>query len=497
VIEVAIVRPGPIAGDMVHPYLRRKSGVEPVTYPPRSNGEPNELADVLRKTLGVPLFQEQAMRIAIVAAGFSPEDADRLRRAMATFKQDGKVAEFAQRFIGGMVARGYAAEFAERCFRQIEGFGSYGFPESHAAAFAQLVYISAWIKCHHPAVFAAALLNSQPMGFYAPAQIVRDAREHGVAVRAADVLASAWDCTLEDAPGGLALRLGLRLVQGLAEDAAARIVTARAAMPDAARGVDADAATARGADATGAPARLAGLVQRAGLDRGAVERLAAADAFRGLGLGRREALWAAAAIEAPAPLLGPAVEPAVQLPRATAGEQTVLDYTSTGLSLRHHPMQLLRPQLAALGLADTRRLAAATRGAWLKLAGLVLVRQRPGSAQGVVFFTIEDEWGVANLVLYPDIARQFRAAVVAARLVLAEGRVERVAAAVPIIHLLVRRLTDRSDLLAGLHAMEDGAGGKGPWRKALARADEVERPDLRGDKRAAPGQGFPRSRDFH
>jgi error-prone DNA polymerase len=395
---------------------------------------------------------------------------------MATFRHVGTIRRFKREFVEGMARNGYPEEFAERCFRQIEGFGTYGFPESHAAAFAQLVYVSAWIKRHHPPAFAAALLNSQPMGFYAPAQIVREAREHGVRVLPVDALRSDWDCTLEPAeaegsPGGPArtgpaLRLGMRLAQGLPRAAAEAVMAAR-------------------------PARSLGdLVRRAGLDRAATERLAEADAFRGLGLSRRAALWEAAGVEAgPAPpLRGDLAEPDAALPRARAGEETVLDYTSTGLTLRHHPLRLLRPRLDALGMADTRRLDAARRGAWLRLPGLVLVRQRPGSAKGVVFFTVEDEWGIANLVLYPDRADRFRAAVVAARLVIAEGRVERHdAAAVPIIHLILHRLEDRSDLLAGLAAAD------APWRRGLARADEVERPDLRGETRVR----FPASRDFH
>ena len=458
VIEVAIVRPGPIQGDMVHPYLRRKNGEETVTYPSE------ELRQVLGKTLGVPLFQEQAMRIAIVGAGFSPTRADELRRAMATFRHNGRLGGFHTEFVEGMARNGYERDFAERCFRQIEGFGTYGFPESHAAAFAQLVYVSAWLKCHHPAAFACALLNSQPMGFYAPAQIIRDARAHGVPVHPVDVTASEWDCTLEpDGEGRLGLRLGLRLVAGLARTAADRLVAARPV------------------------ADLSTLIRSAGLDRGAVERLAAADAFRGLGLDRRAALWEAAAIAAPAPLQGDLLEPPARLPTIAAGEAVVLDYAATGLSLGQHPLALLRPRLAVEGLVDTRDLATARRGAWLRLAGLVLVRQRPGSAKGVVFFTLEDEWGVANLVLYPDIARQFRTAVVGARLVVAEGRVERVAEAVPIIHLIVRRLHGRDDLLASLGAME------APWERALARADEVRRPE----QREVPRVKLPPSRDFH
>ncbi|WP_369407878.1 error-prone DNA polymerase [Roseomonas rosulenta] len=477
VVQVAIVRPGPIQGDMVHPYLRRRSGEEPVELPGPApeHGPPDELEQVLRHTFGVPLFQEQAMRIAIVAAKFTPTEADALRRAMATFRFEGKVMQFREKFVSGMTRRGYTQDFAERCFHQIEGFGTYGFPESHAMSFALLVYASAWVKCHHPAVFAAALLNSQPMGFYAPAQIVRDAKEHRVAVRAVDVTASDWDCTLEpDARSaeGLALRLGLRLVSGFGEDAAQRIAAARAAAPFAS---------------------IADLARRARLDRGDLEALAQADAFRGLGRDRRAALWDAAALSGPAPPLAAhdGVEAAPRLPRATAGEQTVLDYAGTGLSLRAHPMALLRPQLDALGFADTRALNAAPQGRRLRLPGLVLVRQRPGSAKGVVFFTVEDEHGIANLVMYPDIAERFRAAVVASRLIVAEGRVERhEKSEVPIIHLLVSRVEDRSDLLDGLHLMEEAR-----WEATMARADEVRRPNPRDDPRARVR--MPASRDFH
>ena len=475
VVEVAIVRPGPIQGDMVHPYLRRRDGLEPADIPSPTQGDPDELKAVLKHTYGVPLFQEQAMRIAIVAAGFTPAEADGLRRAMATFRNEGKVAAFRQKFISGMLRRGYPPDFTERCFQQIEGFGSYGFPESHAMSFALLVYASAWVKCHHPAVFACALLNSQPMGFYAPAQIVRDAREHRVAVRPADVVASGWDCALEpDARSaeGLALRLGMRLVTGLGEEAGRRIADTRADGPFVS---------------------IADLARRARLDRKALEALAQADAFRGLGRDRRAALWDAAALSGPAPPLAAhdGAEAAPRLSRATAGEQTVLDYAGTGLTLRAHPMALLRPQLDALGLADTRVLAAAPQGRRLRLPGLVLVRQRPGSAKGVVFFTVEDEHGIANLVMYPDIAERFRGAVVVSRLAIAEGRVERLETAeIPIIHLLVARIEDRSDLLDGLHLMEEAR-----WEATMARADEVRRPNPRDDPRARVR--MPPSRDFH
>ncbi len=469
VIQVAIVRPGPIQGDMVHPYLRRRNGEEPVTYPS------DELRAVLERTLGVPLFQEQAMKIAIVGAGFSADRADQLRKAMATFKNTGKVESFRAEFIAGMVGRGYPADFAERCFRQIEGFGNYGFPESHAASFASLVYVSAWIKCHHPAVFAAALINSQPMGFYAPAQIVRDAKEHGVAVRPADVTVSGWDCTLEG-ESQPALRLGLRLVAGLSAEAGAAIEKARAE----------------------APFRdIPDLVHRARLDRAAMQALARADALRSLAPTRRHALWEAAGIEKPLPLSDPRDDAAPLLPKETAGEETVLDYAATGLSLRRHPLALLRPKLSALGAAHTRALAAARRGRWMRVPGLVLVRQRPGSAKGVVFFTIEDEWGIANLVLYTDIIQRDRAAVVNAKLVMAEGPVERTEnTEVPIIHLITRRLHDWSHLLEGLHALEDPAA----WDKALARADEVRHAsgdDPRTVRAALRARAaMPPSRDF-
>ncbi|MFQ3623950.1 MAG: error-prone DNA polymerase, partial [Acetobacteraceae bacterium] len=440
VIEVAIVRPGPIQGDMVHPYLRRRNGEEPVSFPSA------ELEAVLGRTLGVPLFQEQAMKIAIVAAGFTAEEADRLRRAMATFRKVGIIHEFRAKLVEGMVARGYARDFAERCFRQIEGFGTYGFPESHAASFALLVYVSAWIKCHHPAAFACALLNSQPMGFYAPAQIVRDARAHGVLVRPPDVNASLWDSTLEpagDSAGGVALRLGLREVKGLRAADGAALVEARTA------------GNARPFET------MEEIARRTGLGRAALERLAEADAFASLGLSRREALWQARAQQAPPPLLAAAegdlfAEPSPALPAMTLGEEVVADYAALALSLKAHPLALLRGDLARLGCRDTRALAAARPGSRVRLAGLVLVRQRPGSAKGVVFVTLEDEFGQANLVVLPPVLARFRAAIVAARLMVAEGTVERQDyGAAPILHLVARRVADRSDLLATLHAKGD------------------------------------------
>ena len=471
VIEVAIVRPGPIQGNMVHPYLRRRNGEEDVSYPSA------ELREVLGKTLGVPLFQEQAMKIAMVAAGFSAARADQLRRAMATFRNSGEIWKFRQDFINGMIVRGYARDFAERCFKQIEGFSTYGFPESHAASFASLVYVSAWIKRHYPAAFAAALLNRQPLGFYAPAQIVRDAREHQVEVRPIDVTHSDWDCTLEGEAGPPTLRLGLRLVSSLKQADGEAISAARQA----------------------APFRdVPDLARRAQLDRGTMNALANADALRSLTTGRREAMWEAAGIEAPLPLSEARDDAKPRLPAETAGEQTVLDFAATGLSLRRHPLSLLRPRLHARGGVDTRVLNSARQGQWIRVPGLVLVRQRPGSAKGVVFFTVEDEFGIANLVLYPDIVARYRAAVIGARLVLAEGRVERLETReVPIIHLVVRTLHDWSRMLDDLHMLEDAK-----WDRVLANADEVRSPsphDPRDPGLRAVRKGsavMPPSRDF-
>ncbi|MEQ8967893.1 MAG: error-prone DNA polymerase [Azospirillaceae bacterium] len=463
VIEVAIVRPGPIQGDMVHPYLRRRNGEEEVEYPS------GDLRPVLEKTLGVPLFQEQAMKIAIVGAGFSPSEADRLRRAMATFKKLGDIHKFRDKMVGGMIANGYNPDFAERCFKQIEGFGTYGFPESHAASFALLVYVSAWLKCHYPDVFACALINSQPMGFYAPAQIVRDAREHGVEVRAPDVNHSDHDCTLEpldpgpDGRPSHALRLGLRLVKGLREDDARCLVAERAA--------------------GGAYADPRAIWRRAGLAPAALEALARADAFRSTGLDRREAGWAVKALgPSPLPLFAgldrEAEEPAARLPAMPPGEHVVQDYGALSLTLKSHPMALLRDRIAECGYAPAARLAALAHGRKVAVAGLVLVRQRPGSAKGVIFVTLEDETGVANLVVLPPIFEAFRKQVLGARLLGAAGRVEKQGT---VIHLKVDRLYDLSDKLALLTERVSAApaGFPGDWTfgDTLARADEVRHPN--------------------
>ena len=436
VIEVAIVRPGPIQGDMVHPYLRRRDGLEEVIYPaPASeHGPPDELRRVLEKTLGVPLFQEQAMRVAIEAAQFTPDEADALRRAMATFRRRGTLGQLKERMVGRMVARGYEPELAERCFRQIEGFGDYGFPESHAASFALLAYVSSWLKCHHPDAFACALLNAQPMGFYAPAQIVRDAREHGVEVRPVDVNASGWDNGLEDAGEGYcALRLGLRQVGGLRKEDAERIVEARREpYPD-----------------------VGALRHRAGLSVAAIETLTGADAFRSMNLDRRQALWQARALaEAPPlPLFEAAEEredgpePAVALPAMTDGEQVVEDYRTLRLSLRAHPLSFLRDRLAARGALAAETMARAGDGDRAATAGLVLVRQRPGSARGVIFMTLEDETGVVNVVVWPNILEKYRRAILGARLALVQGKVQRVGEIVHLVAARVEDLTHWLDLL--------------------------------------------------
>ena len=468
VIEVAIVRPGPIQGDMVHPYLRRRNGEETVDYPSP------ELRGVLGKTMGVPLFQEQAMKIAIVAAGFTASEADRLRRAMATFRHNGTIHLFEDKLIEGMVARGYERDFAERCFKQIEGFGEYGFPESHAASFALLVYVSAWLKCHYPAAFACALLNSQPMGFYAPAQIVRDARDHGVPVRPVDANHSDWDCTLEPAAGSannVALRLGFRQVKGFREADAERLTATRAA------------GNARPF------ADPADLWRRAGLVPAALERLARADAMGSMGLSRRPAMWQVAPLgPAPLPLFEDverAAEPAVALPEMAPGEEVAHDYAALRLSLKAHPLALLRDRLDRERVTPSAALAGMMDGARVTVCGLAIVRQRPGTASGVIFITLEDETGIANLVVWPHVFERFRREVMGARLVRVRGRLQREGI---VIHVVADRLDDLTDRLREL------AGPAPPSRAtpapALARADE---PGQAAEKMRAI---YP-SRDFH
>ncbi len=437
VIEVAIVRPGPIQGDMVHPYLRRRNGEEPVDYPSEA------LRGVLERTLGVPLFQEQAMQLAMTGAGFSAREADQLRRSMAAFRRLGTLGQFEARFLAGMCGRGYQLDFAKRCWKQIEGFGDYGFPESHAASFALLVYASAWLKRHHPDVFACALLNSQPMGFYAPAQIVADARRHGVEVRSVDINASEWDCTLEPCAGDHdALRLGLRMVKGLGEGDAIALLAARG----------------------NGYVSVQDLKRLSGVGDGAVNALADASAFESVGFTRREAVWEALAPqaslgplfdepEAPVcvPFSGAASVCVPFLPAACLGEDVAMDYTATGLSLRAHPMAVLREQLT--GCVRAEHLPARRDGDFVAVAGLVITRQRPATAKGVIFITLEDETGSANMVVWEHIFERFRAAVMTGRLLRVTGRLQIEG---KVIHLVAGRIEDCSSVLDGLAGDDAG-----------------------------------------
>ena len=535
VIEVAIVRPGPIQGDMVHPYLRRRSGVEAEVYPSPApeHGPADELRQILGKTKGVPLFQEQAMRIAMEAAKFTDEEVNELRKSMATFRRRGTIGLLEEKMVSQMVARGYAPEFAQRCFNQIKGFGEYGFPESHAASFAHLVYVSAWLKCHYPAAFACALLNSQPMGFYAPAQIVRCAKEHGVVVREADVNSSEWDSTLEpgERESGPALRLGLRQIDGLQEEEIRSLLAARNKDVDvgwvsAKRVTQHHAPQAVGSRADRHPAPDRGppaaptqptffrsvhdLWMRAGVRLAAIEKLAAADCFRSLGLDRRQALWEVKALAnaPPLPLFAYAeareegAEPAVALPEMPLSEHVVCDYQTLRLSLKAHPMSFLRERLRAERILACHELRSLKDGAFVRVAGVVLVRQRPGSAKGVVFMTIEDETGVANAVVWAGTLEKFRKVVMAARLILITGRVQRHE---DIIHIVSSRLEDKSDWLMLLSER-----AQDEMTIPIANADEVRRPGA--DPHRAPGEArlhprwaghprneriIPKSRDFH
>jgi len=434
VIEVAIVRPGPIQGDMVHPYLRRRNGLETVEYPSEA------LRQVLEKTMGVPLFQEQAMKIAIVAAGFSPAEADLLRRAMASFRNMGTIHKFHDKMINGMLERGYEQDFAERCFRQIEGFGDYGFPESHAASFALLAYVSSWLKHHYPAAFTAALLNSQPMGFYASAQLVRDVREHDVEVRPVDINHSNWDCTLEPLPDGeRALRLGLRQIKGLKIDEAEKLVTLRG----------------------GGYRSPHDLWQRAGVRPETLVRLAQADAFGSLGLDRRQAAWAVKELHEanPLPLFAhldhsDAARQEPHLPLMSQGEQVVADYKTIRLSLKDHPVHLLRDRLAAKGVRPIGDLLDAPDGSRITIAGVVLARQRPGTAKKVMFITLEDETAVANLVVFPMVHENNRRPVLTARLMAVTGKVEK---SEGVIHVIVDKVYELNNWLESLADPGDNA----------------------------------------
>jgi error-prone DNA polymerase len=425
VMQVAIIRPGPIQGDMVHPYLRRRAGLEEVTYPSP------EVEEVLKRTLGVPIFQEQVMQLAIVAAGFTPGEADRLRRAMAAWKRKGGLGPFEDRLIQGMRARGYSEDFARRIFQQILGFGEYGFPESHSASFALLVYVSAWLKRHEPAAFAAALVNSQPMGFYAPSQIVQDAQRHGVVVHPVDVLESHWDCTLErDAEGRPALRLGLRLIKGLTEAAAVRIIEARQAQ---------------------AFRDTQDLALRARLNRRDLGRLAAADALATLAGHRHRASWQVAGIETPLPLLPqPRIVEGIPLLREPReGEGIVADYSHLGLSLRRHPVALVRARLEQRSYASAAGLRAGRNGSIVHVAGLVITRQRPGTASGVTFVTLEDETGQVNLIVWRDLAERQRRELLGSRLLGAIGELQLEG---EVMHVIAHRLIDLSRWLGALTA---------------------------------------------
>jgi len=441
VIEVAIVRPGPIQGDMVHPYLLRRNGEEPVEYPSE------EIRGILEKTLGVPLFQEQAMEIAIVAAGFTPAEADALRRSMATFKAKGHVSAFHKKMVDGMVSKGYTEGFANRVFRQLEGFGSYGFPESHAASFALLVYVSSWIKCHYPDIFATSLLNSQPMGFYQPAQIVIDAQKHGVQVLPVDVNHSHWDHTLEGEFGKKhhALRLGFRQVKGLNEEDMQVLVGGR----------------------HGGYPSIPALVD-AGIPLSAMERLADADAFRSMGLDRRRALWEVAALQdRPIGLFEgqpseSTKEGQIELPLMTPSEHVVQDYASTSLSVKAHPVSFFREKLDLLHVTPTVALPTMKDGMFVKLCGMITVRQRPGTAKGVLFVTIEDETGFANLVVWGKMFEKYRREILQSRLLMVTGKLQIEG---EVIHVIVQHCTNLNGWLRNLAAPEDGDTVKGVFYK--------------------------------
>ena len=447
VIEVAIVRPGPIQGDMVHPYLRRRNGEEPVDYPSK------ELEDILGRTLGIPLFQEQAMKIAIVAAGFTPSEADELRRSMATFKAKGMVARFEEKLISGMMQRGYQREYAQRVFKQLEGFGSYGFPESHAASFALLVYVSSWIKCYYPDVFAGALLNSMPMGFYQPAQIVIDARKHGVDVRPVDVNLSLWDNKLEEKSGNYCgLRLGFRQVKGLREEDMMVLISARTKNY-----------------------LSINELRDASITQSTLEKLADADAFNSMGLDRRRALWEiSTGNDQPVGLFAgkfpdSSLEENISLPHMRTSEHVVHDYAATSLSLKAHPVSFVREKLERLRILTTDHLKAGRDGDLVKVAGLVLVRQRPGTAAGVCFITIEDETGYANLVVFETLFDKFRKEILQSRLLMVEGKLQ---VEGEVIHVIVKRCHDLTKLLRHLTAVDEE---KLPLL-TLARGDETSIP---------------------
>ena len=503
VIEVAIVRPGPIQGDMVHPYLRRRQGLEPVTFPKK------ELEDVLGRTLGVPLFQEQAMKIAIVAADFTPGEADKLRRAMATFRRVGTIHTFKMKMIKGMVKNGYEEAFAERCFKQIEGFGEYGFPESHAASFALLVYASCWFKAYYPDIFGAAILNSQPMGFYAPSQLIRDAREHGVDIRPIDINYSKWNCILENGsfePGAMskprramaktirteyALRLGFKQIKGLRESDMDKI------------------SECRDGDDNGHYDSVRDLWLRTGLSCKILERLAEADAFRSIGLDRREALWAVKALDQTtlddegslfkkdhSPI---EKEAELSLPRMRLSEQVINDYRYLKLSLKAHPLSFIRHRLAVRNAVLHEDLPQVRSGRNISVSGLVLVRQRPGSAKGVIFLTLEDETGVANVIVWPKVFERFRKLILGGRLLRVHGKLQNESG---VIHIVAHRIEDLTFEMESLETEHDEEGEKNLdfiKRQSVQWINDngatlAHKHHLRG-KRAA--QVMPKGRNFH
>ncbi|WP_416865102.1 MAG: error-prone DNA polymerase [Imperialibacter sp.] len=470
VIEVAIVRPGPIQGDMVHPYLRRRNGEEKVEYPSE------ELREILGRTLGVPLFQEQAMSIAIVAAGFTPAEADELRRSMATFKAKGKVSYFRDKLINGMTKKGYKREYAERVFKQLEGFGSYGFPESHAVSFALLVYVSSWLKCYYPDVFACAILNSLPMGFYQPAQLITDAKNHGVKIRELDINHSGWDYQLEEKEGDFCtLRLGFRQVKGLKEEEVELLITGRTR-----------------------PYGSVHELRELGLSESALERLADADAFRSIGLDRRQALWEVSTKDHLHKALFSSQqqnehEQKVDLPEMQLSEHVIQDYASTSLSIKAHPVSFLREQLSRLGITPNFALANAKDKDHVKVAGLVLVRQRPGTASGICFITIEDETSTANLVVFKKLFDKYRKEIIQSRLLMVEGQLQKEG---EVIHVIAKRLFNLSGMLQQLTAKQ----AQELSLKPMSRSDETTVPYSQIKKSPKPeivqGKIFPEGRNF-
>lgn len=473
VIEVAIVRPGPIQGDMVHPYLRRRNGEEPIEYPKE------ELRSILDRTCGVPLFQEQAMEIAIVAAGFTPAEADGLRRSMATFKAKGLVSQYKEKLVGGMVANGYEEEFAKRVFKQLEGFGSYGFPESHAASFALLVYISSWIKCYYPDIFAASLLNSMPMGFYQPAQIVIDAQKHGVEILPVDINFSDWDNTLEERNGKYyKVRLGFRQVKGLKEGEMSVLAAGR--YPSY---------------------KHIHTLLDTGISITALEKLADADAFRSIGLDRRQALWEISSLnDRPVGMFHgqpseSAAEQPVNLPKMSASEHVLQDYSTTSLSLKAHPVSFVRRQLFAGGILSARELQLWPDGTLVRIAGLVLVRQRPGTASGICFITIEDETGSANLVVFQKLFERYRKEIVRSKLLMVEGKLQREG---EVTHVIVKHCYDMSALLTDLSTVKEDDHLLETLSSSNRNNDDVYRVKNKKSSvsKVIQGEIFPAARDF-